>query len=248
MPEVGAAGARVEVQRGPQVVDARAEDVDEGQHPLQQGGPVLAGRRRRRIDHRQVERRGDPGRPGALQQRRQRRAPVGDQRGQQRRVADVEQVRAGQVHRGAVELGVGPDVMPERAVLPSGLEHERVGRRAPFEQPDLVGSRPARAKERHQQRAQLVVAGVAHHVDGGAQRRQVAAGVGHAAAGVHGERPDLQQLTRRRAGDRRELRDEVDADVTGDHDRAHRPVSLRAPWAPARPTAWGESSAPTVAR
>ena len=32
------AGARIEVQPGAQIVEARAADVDEGQHPRQQGG------------------------------------------------------------------------------------------------------------------------------------------------------------------------------------------------------------------
>ena len=73
---------------------------------------------------------------------------------------------------------------------------------------------------RHQRRAELVVADVADDVDGGAELRKVAAGVGDAAAGVEASGPTSNSSPGRDAA-LPGARDEVDADVTGDHGRVH---------------------------
>ena len=221
-------GAGVEPQRGPHVVDARAEDVDERQHALQQRGPVHARRGRGRVDDGEVERRGEPRPPGRARAAPRAAAAV-------RRSAPA--AATGSPRAAAAAPGRSTAEPSNSALAPTWCQNER-SRPSGSNTSEYEVERPSRSRiwSVRVPRARSSSTSSAPSSSSPAspttstsapERREVAARVGHAAAGADGERPDLQQLARPRGGGRRDLRDEVDADMTGDHDRAHRGGTLR---------------------
>ena len=173
-----------------------------------------------RIDHHQVERGGDTSPARLLQQLQQRFGVLGQQRRQQRRIAEVQDVDSVQIHLASREGGVGPGVVPERPVLPSRLEDQAVRGRRPGGGGYPLGADALLSQQSAGDLAQRVVphrrADSGRHPGGMKGERRV----GHTPAQGEPSGADLVEPTGFQSGGLAQLRRDIDAEVSGDSNDA----------------------------
>lgn len=132
---------------------------------------------------------------------------------------------AGLVEFGAVEVGVAADVVPEGAVGLRSLDDEAVGRGGARHRAQPGGHAGAALDDLMEQCPERVVPDGGDERDGEPEVDEAAAGVGDASAEPDGQRPHLEEPAGVDAFGSRELRGEIEAQVSRDrHPRGTVPL------------------------